>query len=238
MIESMVSFNPRDFTAWDDGRCRELLLDHLSNVASCSEILAECLGLNTTTAYLAGVLHDIGKAYCDYQDKRSFGGHEVLSAVVAEILLKEQVSDEERFNIFYSILSHHQAHRSIFREMNLDHRGLQCILEFHRRSHLDLLGRHNIVIPDDLEGRLKSQVGGRGLVGIAMDWLRDYVNRMPEEDYRRRIVKAKVYAGILMICDKVVAGNARCGVKKGVVDEYYESASRFYEFCCKRTKRC
>jgi CRISPR-associated endonuclease Cas3-HD len=99
-----------ELLAWHN----ESLRNHLLNVAENSKKLASVLKLNMEKqAFLAGFLHDIGKADDGAQNRlRRFvgvGGHEILSYVVAYNLLKEIIDAENRFIVLMAILRHHQA---------------------------------------------------------------------------------------------------------------------------------
>ncbi len=102
----------------DSIRVEEYLVDHLGEVAyyaytttgRYTRPLAEL-------ALLAGLLHDVGKAICIYQqclpgssDGCSYVGHEVFSAVVAAKLLERAnwLEMDERRMIVYAVLAHHQ----------------------------------------------------------------------------------------------------------------------------------
>ncbi|RSN72536.1 MAG: CRISPR-associated endonuclease Cas3'' [Thermoproteota archaeon] len=94
--------------------CNEPLRDHLLGVAENSRKLASALKLNMEKqAFLAGLLHDIGKADDGAQNRLKgcigAGGHEIVSYIVAYNLLKELISPEDRYIILIAILRHHQA---------------------------------------------------------------------------------------------------------------------------------
>ena len=98
----------------------EPLEDHLAEVGRCSEALARRLRLGLDReAWLAGVLHDLGKALSPYQpllrEKGMAPGHEVYSALVIS-LLPDGVFEgyvlgpaELRAVVTYVALMHHQA---------------------------------------------------------------------------------------------------------------------------------
>jgi len=256
MIGSMVSFNPWKFLAYKDEcngeQLEELLKDHLVNVALCTKTMA--CGLNARlgrpeldegVAFVAGLLHDIGKAACRYQQNvmRGFRDHELLSTILAELLLKGQMDKDRIFMIIYAIASHHQAHRSLLesigRKVNykVDYEGLKCMVLFLNNvlARLDVVERElkqlNITILSDLEGRLKSvSIEDAGV--YVRNLLIDYVDKLGDE-YREVIAKSRVYAGLLMACDKKVSVESRrpqrCE-RRVEGDEYYDSVKRFYDF--------
>ena len=255
MIGSTASFDPWKFLAYKDEcdgeQLEELLKDHLVNVALCAKTVA--CGLNTRlgrreldegVAFVAGLLHDIGKAFCRYQQNvmRGFRDHELLSAILAELLLKDQMDSDRIFMVIYAIASHHQAHRSLLEsigrraEYKVDYEGLKCMVLFLNSvlAGLDVVERElkhlNITIPRDLEDKLKS-ISIEDAGAYVRDLLRNYANRLGGE-YREVIAKSRVYAGLLMACDKKVSVESRRSQRcEGRVegDEYYDSVKRFYD---------
>jgi len=97
----------------------EKLETHLKMVAEISESLAEKITQGsikfTELAYLAGSLHDVGKALTIYQaHKIGYLAHEIVSGVTtAEICRLLEYSEEDSYVVTHAVLYHMQGYGSI-----------------------------------------------------------------------------------------------------------------------------
>jgi CRISPR-associated endonuclease Cas3-HD len=96
-------------------RSGEPLSYHLRRVAELAERLADDLRLGLARqAYIAGLLHDLGKGDAGAQERYARGlgapGHEIVSFAVAHgVLEKLRLPKEDVAAILLAILRHHQA---------------------------------------------------------------------------------------------------------------------------------
>jgi len=114
----------------------ELLIDHLRKVAEIARGLSRVLEFKCPDvsveedAYLAGLLHDVGKALyqymaCKHGEKLAFPGHEIAGALIA--------ASATRHQLIRPILLHHQGLRGI----RMPDYVIQIFVEkFNRNLHL------------------------------------------------------------------------------------------------------
>jgi len=143
MIENTVYLNLCAF--YGDRKCVESLDTHLSDVAIISKYIAGTLygALGTEFEKLAlvtGLLHDIGKGLTLYQEEMtSFGGHELISALIAYKLLLNRCINlcrEDLVPIVYAILVHHQRQKPLPTRISSLSRRLMKIKRLHRGKEL------------------------------------------------------------------------------------------------------
>lgn len=194
--------------------CGEELSDHLREVACLAERMAVILRLDDQDqedVFLAGLLHDVGKADKGAQQRVSkcegSPGHELLSALVSNNLLSEVLPPERRFKIVLAIWRHHQAMRSLDGSLE-DIKGwfkgeLQDREELRKILSERCLGIKDIWWPrsrKEIESSLR-QMQGEFKDLYTMEGL---------------VLKARLLSGILMIADTYVAKVRR----KGEISEF------------------
>ncbi|MEM1520746.1 MAG: CRISPR-associated endonuclease Cas3'' [Sulfolobales archaeon] len=197
--------------AWRD----EPLYCHSVRVAGCLKRIVRALKLGLEDeAQAAGLLHDIGKADSGAQESlrggRGVEGHEIISAVVANEVLKTLgLYSQKRFIIVVAIMRHHQAMRHIDEAIrgisgwfrgSLEDCGLKAIREIVNELSYEsvAMGQINISWPknkDDLRNR-------------TIELQEEFKNHYVEPGL---YLKARALSGALMMTDTYIASLSRGG---------------------------
>jgi len=190
----------------------EPLRNHLLGVARCAASLTSALRLELQReAALAGLLHDVGKADEGAQERitrdKGAPGHEVLSALIADRLLKRlKLSTAERFIIVIAILRHHQAIRTL--ENSLSRlvwlRGLTQVNELAEILAIGLREAGLSVRMEEVASVLGSWPSRRELRGAIKGMWSGLRERYGDP---RTCLRARMLTGVLMVADTYVAGS-------------------------------
>lgn len=211
----------------------EPLEDHLAEVGRCSEALARRLRLGLGhEAWLAGVLHDLGKALSPYQPllrgKGKAPGHEVYSALVVSLLPDGAFEGyvlgpaELRAVATYVALMHHQAIADLPERIS-------TALNFIRDK---LSGWERDADAEYLASLLESLLGSKEVRGTAEQAVEVIAMSVNRGDPRvineniskairplldsRLLYKARMLTGVVMMSDTYVAMRRRHGRPSGV----------------------
>ncbi|RLG88179.1 MAG: CRISPR-associated endonuclease Cas3'' [Thermoprotei archaeon] len=234
----MVMMRNTALTLKADSEGKELLIDHLVMVGRCCYCLAHHLKLSEPTAMFAGALHDLGKALSYYQNIGSFAGHEVISAYITHALISDRViklRNGDPLHIIYPILFHHQAHRELPRavnrlinvrnRLNLN-RDANTLVKLLTELSIELRG-YNLYI--DVS---KAQAAiNKALKDIAEEDAK-YLTSVLYANYLRdidveKLIKSRIYCGVLMMCDKYISVINRGGAKSSL---YFKSVNSFIKY--------
>ena len=174
----------------------EGLEEHSVQVAEICKSLARGLGIREEReAYLAGLLHDLGKAVPEAQERirggRGTPGHELISALVARQVL-EALNFERGERVILPILRHHQAIEKLedrLRRLGEWYRGGQLPKLQFLDSALGVKVSDNLEVPPREKLHEQIRALSRRYIGTQFkDW-----------------VRARVLTGILMAADTYVA---------------------------------
>jgi len=209
----------------------EPLEGHLKEVGGLSKHLIRKLRLGLSgEAWLAGLLHDLGKALSPYQpllrEKGKAPGHEICSALIISMLPDDVFISctfkpaELRAMTTYVALMHHQAIAPVYERISM---ALNFIRNRLRRwtrdadvKYMDTLLRHFLKV-DGLRETLKRAVE---LIEEAVSMpklLNEHIsNAMKPLSNTILLYKARMLTGAVMMADTYVAMTRRGGKPLGI----------------------
>jgi CRISPR-associated endonuclease Cas3-HD len=211
--------------------CGEPLVEHLLNVANIARNLAVRLGWEryAKEAYLAGLLHDIGKAL--YQrpcrgegDRLSFKGHEVISYLLIVNCYSYRCINTDLEIVGRAVALHHQGLRGI----NLSAIEIDSTVE-------NIIRKGDIKPLEELIKELARKVDNNIIERDEVERLVEHVNKIgvtKREAIWRSNTAGRAITAILMLADNYVATMAvrsACGGNK-IQSKYEEEVLEFVRY--------
>jgi len=215
-------------------------------VAKVSESLARKITQENTKfaelAYLAGSLHDIGKALTIYQARKiGYLSHEVLSGITAtEVCRSLEYSEKDSYVVVHAILFHMQGYGLIHERFNRFKKyffARRVKLSYDPRAATILtkiLGKKWSLNESEVSGILNRSVSELDkLLKLGYNVVHYILSRVREEfsltDFYEDIStlhRARILTGILMVSDKWVSVVNRGGKKASLYFKCIEQLFR------------
>lgn len=204
---------------------KEKLETHLKMVAETSESLARKITRGDTKfaelAYLAGSLHDIGKALTIYQARKiGYLAHEVVSGITAtEVCRSLEYSEKDSYVVVHAVLYHMQGYGLIHErfsqfkkyfftrkvKLSYDPRAATALMKIlSEKWSLDEDEVSNILnrSVSELDKLLKL---GRNIVHCILSRVRGELSLTDLYEDISTLHKARILTGIVMVSDKWVS---------------------------------